>query len=108
MIKIIIAEDFTKIPGARYSSEGDFSGEEFRNKILYPKYLEAKKKKEKLVVILDGCYGYATSFLEESFGGLVRETKEKGILNNIQIVSDEDESLIELINRYVKDAEKKV
>ena len=107
-MRICVAEDFTKTPGARHPSEGAYSGDEFRDTILYPKYREAKKKNEKLIVVLDGCYGYATSFLEESFGGLVRKTKEKGILNNIEIISDEDESLIEWIEQYVKDAEGKL
>ncbi|RHU86930.1 DUF4325 domain-containing protein [Ruminococcus sp. OM08-7] len=107
-MKISIATDFSRTPGARHASEGKYSGDEFRDNILYPKYSEAIEKNEKLVVNLDGCYGYATSFLEESFGGLVRKIKKKGILNNIIIESEEDESLIELIQQYVRDAEKKL
>ena len=34
MILINICNDFTDTPGARYRSEGDFSGEEFRETIL--------------------------------------------------------------------------
>lgn len=108
MIEINVATDFSKTPGARHASEGKFSGDEFRDDILYPKYCEAINRNENLVVNLDGCYGYATSFLEEAFGGLVRKLKKKGILENITIVSDEDESLIELIQQYVRDAEKKI
>ena len=108
MIKINIAEDFSRMPGARHASEGEFSGDEFRDNILYPKYVEACNKNEKLLVILDGCYGYATSFLEESFGGLVRRLKQKGILERIDLVSEEDESLIELIQQYVEEAEEKI
>lgn len=107
-MRISIATDFSRTPGARHASEGSYSGDEFRDTILYPKYCEAKEKKEKLVVDLDGCYGYATSFLEESFGGLVRKVQEKGILDTIVIESEEDESLIELIQQYVKDAEEKI
>lgn len=107
-MKISIATDFSRTPGARHASEGKYSGDEFRDNILYPKYCEAKEKNEKLVVNLDGCYGYATSFLEESFGGLVRKLKKKGIMDIISIESEEDESLIELIQQYVRDAEKKL
>ena len=107
-MKITIASDFSKMPGARYESEGLNSGERFRNEFLLPKYEEAEKKKEKLEIDLDGCYGFATSFLEESFGGLVRMLKRKGILNNIKIISHDDASLETLINQYVKEAEDKL
>ena len=60
---IRIATDFTETPGARYRNEGDFSGEEFRESILEPKFLEAKNKGEQLTIDLDGGYGYPTSFL---------------------------------------------
>lgn len=107
-MKISIATDFSRTPGARHVSEGKYSGDEFRDNILYPKYCEAKENNEKLVVNLDGCYGYATSFLEESFGGLVRKIQKRGILDTIVIESEEDESLIELIHQYVRDAEEKI
>ncbi len=108
MMRISVADDFTKFPGARYISEGEFSGEKFREEKLYPQYLKAVEKGEKLIVDLDGCYGFATSFLEESFGGLVRKLKVKGIMKIITIISEEDKSLVELINQYVEDAEKKL
>lgn len=105
MYIIKISRDFSETPGARHRSEGEYPGDEFRDQILIPKYKEAVEKGEKLIVDLDGCYGYATSFLEESFGGMVRELKKKGIMNNIELISLEDETLIKLINDYVKEAE---
>ena len=107
-MEISIATDFSRTPGARHASEGKFPGDEFRDKILYPKYCEAVEKHEKLKIKLDGCYGYATSFLEEAFGGLVRKIHKKGILDTIEIISDEDESLIDLIQQYISDAEQKL
>ena len=74
-MKINIAVDFSRIPGARYPEEGDFSGQEFRQTILLPKLQEAIKKKEMLTINLDGTAGLGTSFLEESFGGLIRVDK---------------------------------
>ena len=47
------------------------------NEILYPKFLEAIDSKKILTVDLDGGYGYGSSFLEESFGGLVRKLKKE-------------------------------
>ncbi len=103
-----ISEDFSNTPGARYESEGPNSGEKFRKEILIPRYLESKERKERLEVNLDDCYGFATSFLEESFGGLVRALKEKNVLDNIDIISNDDVTIDELIKKYVKEAEEKI
>ena len=105
MLKIIIAKDFSETPGARHYYEGEFSGEQFREEVLIPYYLKAIENSEKLVIDLDGCYGFATSFLEESFGGLVRKLKQKGTLKNMQIICTDDFTLVKLIEEYVKDAE---
>lgn len=105
---IKIAEDFSKMPGARYESEGPNSGERFRDDILEPRFKEAEEKGEILQIDLDGCYGFATSFLEESFGGLVRKLNKKGIMKRISIISHDDETLEELIYKYVKEAEEKL
>ena len=64
-MKINIAVDFSRIPGARYPEEGDFSGQEFRQTILLPKLQEAIKKKEMLTINLDGTAGLGRSYLEE-------------------------------------------
>ena len=108
MYKIIISKEFSETPGARHREEGAHSGEEFREEMLIPKYMEAVKNNSKLVVDLDGCYGFATSFLEESFGGMVRVLKQKGILNNIGIICTEDETLESLIQDYVREAEERL
>lgn len=101
-----IAKDFSRIPGARKPQEGSFSGQEFRNNFLVPKIREALSNKCKLIVILDGTAGLGTSFLEESFGGLIREDDfQYSILKNIlQFISDEDEEYIEEIEEYMSAA----
>ena len=108
MIKINVARDFSDAPGGRTIKEGPFSGEEFRDKILKPKYIEAEKTNQKLLIEFDGAFGYSTSFLEESFGGLVRVLRIKGILTNIEIVSNEDFSLENDIEKYVSKAEQEL
>ncbi|WMJ88880.1 STAS-like domain-containing protein [Anaerocolumna sp. MB42-C2] len=108
MINIKIAQDFSDAPGGRTIKEGPFSGEEFRKNFLKPKYIEAKDTNQKLSIDFDGAFGYSTSFLEESFGGLVRELRTKGILNNIEIISKEDFSLKNDIEKYVSKAEKEL
>lgn len=97
-MELNIAKDYSNTPGGRFISEGDFSGEDFREKLLKPKYLEAKNKKEKLIINMDGCYGYAPSFLDESFGGLSREMNED-ILEYIEIVSQDEPGLIDRIKK---------
>lgn len=105
MIKINICNDFSDAPGGRYIAEGNYSGEEFRDNILIPKFYEAEKMNEKLEVNFDGCYGFGTSFLEEAFGGLVRKTKKHNVLDLLALVATEDDTLIDLVNKYIKEAE---
>ena len=98
-----VVQSYTDKPGARYKYQGRFSGEEFRDEILYPKFMEAIENGEELIGNLDGGYGYGSSFLEEAFGGLARDTKDKRVLS-IKIISDEEPKLIHDITNYMKDA----
>ena len=68
-IRVNVAKQFTKLPGARYVRLGPFSGEEFRQKFLVQPLRHGKT----VIVELDGVRGYGSSFLEEAFGGVVRE-----------------------------------
>lgn len=108
-MKIKIAEEYTETPGARYIKQGPYSGEEFRDTILYPKYIQCLNNNENLVVDLDGGYGYGSSFLEESFGGLIRKLKKenkdyKKLLEILEIISLDEISWINKINTYINDA----
>ncbi len=106
---IDIVKEFTDTPGARYKKQGSYSGEEFRDEILYPKFKEALKSNKVLTVILDGGYGYGSSFLEEVFGGLVRRLKEENSadynkVKSIRIISNDNISWIEKIQGYIEEA----
>lgn len=68
-VRVNVAKQFTKLPGLRYIRLGPFSGEEFRQKFLIPPLKQGKT----VIVELDGVRGYGSSFLEEAFGGSVRE-----------------------------------
>lgn len=103
-IKISIASDFSITPASRYKDEGPFSGEEFREDFLEPKFQEAIKENKKLEIILDGTIGYATSFLEEVFGGLARKHGVDLVLSTIELVSSEEEYLKDDILDYIKKA----
>lgn len=102
---IKISDVFSKTPGGRLKEEGDFSGEEFRDSILLKAFNESEEKGEILEINFDDCVAFATSFLEEAFGGLVRKYNKKDVMKKIKIVSNDDESIPFLIERYVKDAE---
>ncbi len=103
---IEVVKDFTDTPGARYISQGSYSGEEFRDKILYPKFIESLEKNTILTVNLDGGYGYGSSFLEETFGGLVRRLKKENNQNykrvlDIIIISNDNKMWIDKIRSYI-------
>lgn len=101
MICINIAADYSKVPGGRYIEDGPFSGQDFRSKVLLPKFQEAKRQNEALQVNLDGGYGYGSSFLDEAFGGLARELRDPEI-RKIQIISEEEPGLIPQIQKYIE------
>ena len=108
-MEINVVKEYTDKPGARYESQGSNSGEKFRDTILYPKFIESIEKNETLIVNLDGGYGYGSSFLEESFGGLVRKLKKeknnsyKKVLD-IVIVSNDNKLWIDKIKNYIESA----
>jgi hypothetical protein len=72
-VTITIANDYSKCPAGRFVTDGPNSGERFRNDLLGP----ALRDNDRVTVIIDGVEGYGSSFLEEAFGGLVRELKFK-------------------------------
>lgn len=102
-LEINIALDFSETPGARYKTDGDFSGEDFFEKILEPKFLKIKDTNNVLFVNLDNTAGYATSFLDEAFGGLARKYGKELVLQKINFVSIEEPYLIEEIKSYMNE-----
>ena len=66
---ISIAEDFSRYPAGRIPVDGDWSGERFREEYLVP----ALRDFDRVTVVFNGIAGVASSFLDEAFGGLVRE-----------------------------------
>ena len=101
-----IAKDYSRTPGTRYRKEGKFSGEEFRDKILFQKMEEAIKQDKILVVNLDGVAGYATSFLDESFGGLIynKGMDYNEVISHLEIEAEEFERYKEKVYEYLKEA----
>jgi hypothetical protein len=107
MIKLDIALEFSTAPGARLRSEGEHSAEEFRERLLAPRLRNVLANWQTLHVILDGTAGYAACFLEEAFGGLIRnEGFTKSELDiGMKLVSEEEPELIAEINGFIADAQ---
>jgi hypothetical protein len=103
-VKIIkVARDFSSEPAGRYRSDGPNSGERFRDNYLVT---ALREEAEKVVVDLNDLEGYGSSFLEESFGGLVRLgyfTKEQ--LHAKMELRASDQALVLEIWSYVDDAD---
>lgn len=103
---IVIAKDFSSTPGARYKTDGPYSGELFRETHLEPLFsLSTDEQIENVLVDFDGADGYATSFLEEAFGGLARKYGKEEVLKRIQFKSEEDPFLIEEVLGYINDVQ---
>jgi hypothetical protein len=99
-----IAREFTDTPGPRFEVQGPWSGEMFRKKHLSNWFRDAIRAGATLVVDLDGGYGYAPSFLEESFGGLARECGIERVLSTVEIRSSEQPLLEEKVRRYIRES----
>jgi hypothetical protein len=99
---IIISSDFSDHPGARYRKDGDFSGEQFLEEILLPKFNKAVDGNYLLQIDLDEVYGYPSSFVSGSFGKLSLEKGSDLVLKHIQFKSDENPLRLENIQRAIQ------
>jgi|SRR5580658_1848296 hypothetical protein len=106
-MQLSVARDFSETPGPRARDEGDFSGEQFLEEFLLPRFKQALSEKDTLTIDLDGTEGYATSFLEASFGGLARLFEPADIQRVIILKSDDEPLLIEEITKYISVARAK-
>lgn len=71
---INLVSEFSAKPAGRYTNDVyPDSGERFRDNFLAP----ALKEFDRVIVVLDGYNRYGRSFLDEAFGGLIRESKFK-------------------------------
>jgi hypothetical protein len=104
MHTINIAKQFTETPGARYKTDGPFSGQLFREQFLEPLFRDAEDQSP-ITIVLDGTAGYGTSFLEEAFGGLARDYGKERCLRRLQFVSSDEPLLIDEIKGYINESE---
>lgn len=102
-----LAADFSDAPFGRYLDDGRNSGERFREKFLYQWLKDGLERNEQVEIDLDHVpLGIGSSFLEESFGGLVRKglMSKQDVLKVLRIKSDEDPSYIMEIMEYIQEA----
>lgn len=102
-VHVSIARDFTTAPGFRFRTDGEHSGEEFRETFLEPHFI-APSDESIVTINFDGVAGYATSFLEEAFGGLARTYGQARCLRKLELISEEEPLLIEEITGYINEA----
>lgn len=111
MIQVSVAKDFSDSPGGRFRKDGDNSGEAFREDVLIPKFTEAFESGKKLLLDLDGTFGYPTSFISEVFEGMVEYIESVTgdyesncrdlLLKTVEIKTDDEPELKTDIMEYI-------
>jgi hypothetical protein len=105
--KILIASDFSQTPGARYREDGEFSGEQFLEELLLPKFTKAVENKYILFVDLDKVWGYPSSFVSGSFGKLSIQYGADVLLKHIEFKSEDNGFRLEKIIKEINKPSKK-
>ena len=99
-VTISVTTDFSPYPVGRYISDGPVSAQRFREDFLKPPLY----KSQKLHVTLDCPFGIASSFLEEAFGGLIREDKFEVLFLKKYVTLAGSEATVAKIWKYVEEA----
>ena len=99
MEKILIRVlDYTEYPGVRYKHQvNKDTGQDFYYDMVKPYFQKAIDSDKILEVDLDGTAGYASSFLDESFGNLIYDFDYDKIFKYLNIKSLEEPDWIEII-----------
>ena len=102
-VRISVSEDFSIAPAGRLKTDGPKSGEAFRCELLVP----ALERAQHVTINLDNTEGYGSSFLEEAFGGLVRDCgySQKELAGALEFISEEDPTIPDEIFSYISDAQ---
>lgn len=98
-----IAQEFTRFPGGRLRIHGPFSGEEFRDDVLLP----LLDRCEHVTINLSGANGYGASFLDESFGELGKKLGLANCRRRLELIADDDPTLVQMIWSKIERATQK-
>ena len=102
MITIDVAE-FSTTPFGRYIQDSDYSAEKFRETVLIPTINEARGEDVK-VDFSKVALGVGSSFLEEAFGGLVRQGFDKKQLIEHLIIIDRIGIYDKQVKKFISEA----
>lgn len=99
-ISINLAKNFSPLPAGHTKSDGVHSGEHFREILVG--YLQ-QSQNSVIEVCFDGVLGAGSCFLDEAFGGLIRDRiiTYDDFYRRIKIVANKHPEILEKINRYV-------
>lgn len=106
---IDIGAEFSSAPYGGHRVDSDYSGERFREEFLEPIFTEPEKYSLPVNIVLDTVAAFSAAFLQEAFGGLVREghaTPEK-IRAYLKFVFEEHEEFelyVRLIAIFIAEA----
>lgn len=104
-IIIVVATEFTDATGARDRTDGPFSGEQFFDDLLLPRFIKAQQENKKLLLKLDNTWGYASSFISGAFGRLADKFGSKTVLEVLEFESKDDPSVPDKITAEVNKSE---
>lgn len=96
-----VVDEFGPLPYGRYPADGDYNGQRFRKEFLAPRLLNSIRNNDVLFVDLDGYNRYGRSFLDEAFGGLIRE--ENFTLEQIKTHLKYRHSLVKSIEMLIEE-----
>ena len=98
---ISVARDFSPYPAGRYLEDGQFNGTTFRRNLLVP----ALNDNDYVEVDFDGVAGFGSSFLDEAFGGLIRDEgmSKEFVDSHLHLSTTEPElrPFVNLARRYI-------
>lgn len=107
MTRVNIARQFSRHPIGRYLDDSDASGQAFRERFLVP---GLENGDSTIQVELDGVAGFPSSFLEEAFGGLVREEgfTSDDLRKRIELIHEDStyQTYVDEIWYYIDEAER--
>lgn len=100
MIKLSVAQDYSKRTGLRYSAMFEYSGEDFYHACLNAKFLEAYLANDILELSFDGTDdGCGPSFIDESIGNLVYDFTLEVVEAHLKVISNDMPMWIDMIEK---------
>jgi len=104
---IMIAIEFGDTAGARDYEDGDFSGKEFYDKFLLPRFEKALEGKYILLIDLNNFWGWPSSFVSGSFGILSKKFNAETVLKHIKIKCESNPMKEEKAKYIIENPDKK-